>query len=286
MTTPGGPGGRAGARDEPTSRSGRVAYVPASRLPGPVPSEPQRAGDQDLFGLLHGADPRAADDACGELVRRYEWLARSAARRYAGRGESDEDLRQVAYLGLVKAIRRFEADRGVDFPAFARPTVLGELRRHFRDQRRWIRIPRRLQELRLRAAVANEAMTHELGRRPTTSELAACLGIDVEEALEIDTVDTFVLASLHAPLDPSDPESGCLLDTLGGEDPRLEHAVAMAAVEPLLAQLHPRERRMLQLRFYGDRTQAEIGADIGVSQMHVSRMLEATLSRLRRKLAG
>lgn len=249
-----------------------------------TPARPRAASDHDLFEALRGPDPKLADDACAALVRRYDWLARTSARRYSGRGESDEELRQVAYLGLLLAIRRFDPDRGTDFAAFARPTVLGELRRHFRDRRRWIRIPRRLQELRLQAATAAEQLTHTLGREPTTAELAAHLGIDVEEAAEVFSVDTFALASLDAPLNPSDPDSGNCADLLGEDDPRLDYVVSMTALRPLLAQLPPRDLRMVQLRFCDEQTQAQIGAQIGVSQMHVSRLLEATLSRLRKQL--
>jgi RNA polymerase sigma-B factor len=253
------------------------AYAPAH-------SSSEKPTDHDLFVALRGADKAAADEACAALVRRYDWLARTSARRYSGRGESDDELRQVAYLGLLLAIRRFDPDRGADFPAFARPTILGELRRHFRDRRRWIKIPRRLQELRLQAAAVTEALTHELGRQPTRQELADRLGVDVEEAVEACGADTFTLTSLDAPVVPGDPDSGNVGDLIAEEDHRFDDIVSWVALQPLLAELPARELKLVQLRFYGDRTQAQIASEIGVSQMHVSRLLTATLGGLREKL--
>jgi RNA polymerase sigma-B factor len=273
----------------------RVA-PPAPRSADPVSTDPVSTGqrstyhrpgeptDAELFTALHGPDERAAEDACAALVRRYDWLARTSARRYAGRGESDEELGQVAYLGLLLAIRRFDHERGADFAAFARPTVFGELRRHFRDKRRWIKIPRRLQELRLQATAATEELTQRLGREPTRAELAARLGIEVDEVIEVCAADTFTLASLDAPLDAGDPDSGSCGDLLAADDRRIDHVIDWTSLRPLLAKLPEREQRMVELRFYGDRTQSQIAAEFGISQMHVSRLLAATLDRLREQL--
>jgi len=206
------------------------------------------------------------------------WLAA----RYAGRGVDLEELRQVAYVGLMLAIGRFDPDRGSPFVAFARPTVQGELQRHFRDRRRWIRLPRRLQETKAAIEPAREELVHTLGRWPTTGELAVFLALEedaVREAMAAD--DTFALRPLDEPLGD---DGVFLTDLLGAPDPRLDLVLDRHLLRGLLAGLPVRDREIVQLSFFADRTQVEIGELLGISQMHVSRLLKQTLCSLRRQM--
>jgi RNA polymerase sigma-B factor len=210
-------------------------------------------------------------------------LAQHLARRYAGRGEPFDDLLQVAVVGLIKSIDRYETDRGVDFTAFAIPTILGEVKRHFRDRTWSIRVPRRLQEIRMRTTAANGALTQELGRAPTVAEIARHLGVTDEEILEgLEGAQAYQAASLSAPVG----EDGAmeLSDTLGGEDAGYELAELRLALGPALATLGEREQRIVSLRFYGNFTQSQIAEDLGISQMHVSRLLSRSLQVLRRQI--
>ena len=211
-------------------------------------------------------------------------LAQHLARRYSGRGEPVDDLTQVAVVGLIKAVDRFQADRGVDFAAFAIPTVVGELKRHFRDRTWAIRVPRRLQELRLEITAANNALTHTLGRAPTVADVAAHLRISEEDELEgLEGARAYTAASLSTPL--TDDGGTSLGDTLGDEDHGFELAELRISLGPAMAALDEREQRILALRFHGNLTQTEIAEQIGISQMHVSRLLTKALAKLRRQLA-
>lgn len=211
-------------------------------------------------------------------------LAQHLARRYGGRGEPADDLFQVAVVGLIKAVDRYQADRGVDFAAFAIPTVVGEIKRHFRDRTWAIRVPRRLQELRLEITAANSTLTHTLGRAPTVADVAAHLKITEEEVLEgLEGARAYNTASLSAPL--SDDGATTLADTLGDEENGYELAELRIALGPAIAALDEREQRILALRFRGNLTQTEIADQIGISQMHVSRLLTKALAKLRRQLA-
>jgi RNA polymerase sigma-B factor len=212
-------------------------------------------------------------------------LARHLANRYHGRGEPADDLFQTATIGLIKAVDRFDPERGVEFLGFAIPTIVGEIKRHFRDRTWDVRVPRKLQERRLAISEATDRLSHKLGRSPTVADLAAHLGLSEEEVLEgLEGARAYNCTSLSTPLhDDGGMELG---DALGGPDPELELAELRVALGPAMATLQPREQEILMLRFYGNFTQSQIAARIGVSQMHVSRLLARTLAKLRRELAA
>jgi RNA polymerase sigma-B factor len=242
--------------------------------------------DEELFRAYSEADPRERERLTEHLVERYSGLVRWLASRYAGRGVDADELRQVGFVGLMKAINRFDPDRGVEFASFARPTVQGEIQRHFRDKRRWIRLPRRLQEMKAVLREATETLTHELGRAPTVAELSSRLAVDEELVIEALTADdTFNPISLDAfGADDEGDESRSPLDALGADDPRLDLMIDTQTLRPLLAALPERERMIIQLRFFGECTQSEIAAKLGISQMHVSRLLSKTLRALREQM--
>jgi RNA polymerase sigma-B factor len=210
-------------------------------------------------------------------------LARHLARRYTGRGEPDDDLYQVAVVGLIKAVDRFDADRGIEFAGFAIPTIVGELKRHFRDRTWSIRVPRRLQELRLAITAANNTLTNTLGRSATVGDIAEHLGITEEEVLEgLEGARAYNSTSLSTPA--NDEGSLTLGDTLGGVDTEFEVAELRIALGPALAQLDEREQKIISMRFYGNLTQSEIADRVGISQMHVSRLLAKALVKLRKQM--
>lgn len=244
--------------------------------------------DHELFDQLAagGLDEDGRERIYELLVERYRWLVRWAVNRYANRGEQLEELEQIGYLGLVEAIQRFDVHRGFDFVTFARPTVLGEIRRHFRDGRRWVRLPRRIQELKLDIRDATEELTQRTGRQPTAADLAEHLQTSealVTEALGAD--DAFTPLSLDAPVGDED-DGATQLDTLGEDDAQLEEVVDSESLWPLLEKLPDREQEMVLLRFYGNKTQSDIADRLGISQMHVSRLLSRTLESLRRDLVA
>ncbi|MFC5922972.1 SigB/SigF/SigG family RNA polymerase sigma factor [Micromonospora vulcania] len=207
-------------------------------------------------------------------------LSRRLAGRYAGRGEPYEDLAQVAALALVKAVDGFDADRGVPFSGFAVPTILGALRRHFRDTTWAMRVPRRAQELNGRMRAATGELTHRQGHHPSAAELADHLEVGVDEILAaVTAAQVYRLVSLDAPkLGTDDLET---LSLIGAVDTGFAKVDDRMALRPLLAALPGRERRILTMRFYGDMTQKRIADEVGLSQMHVSRLLEKSLARLR-----
>jgi RNA polymerase sigma-B factor len=245
--------------------------------------ELEQLDDTELFRSMRTAGPTERNRIRDLLVNRHTGLVRWLAAQYAHPGVEIDELRQVGFLGLVLAIDRFDVERGHDFLTFARPTVQGEIRRWFRDKRRWIRLPRRLQEAKASIREASEVLTHRLGREPSNAELAAHAGLTedlVAEARAAD--DTFTTASLDAPLGNSDgEESFTVADTIGTDDDRIGLLVECEALRGLIAELPERERRILHLRFYEEQTQAQIGSELGISQMHVSRLLARTLDRLR-----
>jgi RNA polymerase sigma-B factor len=232
--------------------------------------------------LPRGSELRAA--ACEILVERYGKLVRSCVRQYRGSPEPTEDLMQVGYLGLLKAINNYDPEVGDSLSAYAQPCVSGEIKRHFRDKRWQIHVRRSAQELLLELRKANEELTHKLGREPAEDELAERLGVsadDMQEARQADLV--FSTYSLDAPL--SDREDPALLaDVLGDDDPGVAHAIDMESVNAHWDELPEREQRILVMRFYGNLTQTEIGDRLGISQMHVSRLLARALAHLRSKL--
>ncbi len=213
------------------------------------------------------------------LVHRFLPLAEHLALRFVGRGESREDLEQVARLGLVHAIDRFDPDRGVQFSTFATVTIVGELKRHFRDKGWSIRVPRTLQESALLVNRTAAELWQELGRAPTVDEVAARADLPSESVLEaMEAVQAYSTSSLEAPIGEDGATTG---DLLGDDDPRFAVSEEWLAIAPRLRNLPARERRILYLRFFRDMTQAEIAAELGISQMHVSRLLTQTLATLR-----
>jgi RNA polymerase sigma-B factor len=221
-------------------------------------------------------------DAFGQFAESRD-LAEYLARRFTNRGEPLDDLVQVASLGLVKAVERFDPSRGLEFTTFATPTIVGELKRHFRDKGWAVRVPRRVQELHLRVTRVIDDLALELGRSPTVQEIAVRAGTTEDEVIEaIDAGSAYRSASLDAGRS-DDEESPGLLGQLGGLDPELSRAERRAALGPLLSGLGEREQVMLYLRFYEGMTQSEIAKRLGISQMHVSRLLTRSLDQLRRR---
>jgi len=215
------------------------------------------------------------------LVRRYLPLARHVAARYSGGGEPIDDLEQVASLGLVKAIDRFDPARGVSFSSYAVPTIAGELRRHFRDHTWSLRVPRDIQELAVKVTRVEPALQLELGRAPTAAELAERLDCSLERLLEArDAAGANRMSSLDAPVS-SEEEGASLAELLGAADERLEHLERSMTVDAALEHLSDRDRTILRLRFQEELTQAAIGERIGLSQMHVSRLIRQALVTLR-----
>jgi len=222
--------------------------------------------------------------ACEIIVERYQKLVRSCVRQYRGSPEPTEDLMQVGYVGLLKAINNYNPEVGDSLAAYAQPCVSGEIKRHFRDKRWQIHVRRSAQELLLELRKATEELTQQLGRAPGEAELAERLGVsqdDMQEARQADLV--FSTYSLDAPL--SDREDPALLaDVLGDDDPGVTHTIDMESVSAHWEELPEREQRILVMRFYGNLTQTEIGERLGISQMHVSRLLSRALSHLKSRL--
>jgi RNA polymerase sigma-B factor len=231
-----------------------------------------------------GSAERAA--ACEVLVRRYESLVRACAWQYRGSPEPVEDLMQVGYVGLLKAINNYDPAFGNGLRAYAAPSIGGEIKRHFRDKRWQLRVSRSVQELLLEMRDATEDLTHELGRQPADGELAARLGVAVGELrVARQAEQAFSAYSIDTPLLAWDV-SAELGDVLGEEDADLERAIDMEAVSKHWDELPRREQRALVLRFYGNLTQEEIAGRLGVSQMQVSRLLVRALAHLRKRLLG
>jgi RNA polymerase sigma-B factor len=228
---------------------------------------------------------RATDDpeARRILIESHLGLVEYLARRFAGRGEPLEDLVQVAGIGLVKAVDRFDPGRNVEFSTYATPTIVGELKRHFRDKGWALRVPRRLQELNLRLGQVIGQLSQDLGRSPTIAEIAKASEATEDEVLEaLDSAHAYSLISLDA---GSDREEGLSYhEQIGDVDEALEALEDRISVGPLLKLLPARERRMLHLRFFKGMTQSDIAAELGISQMHVSRLLAKTLAQLRSSL--
>ncbi len=220
-----------------------------------------------------------------ELVRLNMPLARDLARRFRGRGIADDDLEQVAYVGLVKAVQGFQPDKGHEFISFAVPTIRGEIRRHFRDLGWAVRPPRSIQETQQKIAGCESELYQQLGRAPRPSEIAQHLGMALEQVVDaLGANGCFAPASLDAPSTVDAEETVGM--RLGELDPGFDLAEARATLAPLLSKLSRREQLIVEMRFFRGCTQAEIGERIGVSQMHVSRLLARLVARLRDELAG
>jgi RNA polymerase sigma-B factor len=235
--------------------------------------------DRRLLVRLHHHGDTAAREA---LVERFLPLARQLARRYQHGGEHLDDLIQVASLGLLKAIDRFDPDRETAFSSFAVPTILGELKRHFRDKGWSVRVPRDLQELAVRVERVSDELARELGRAPSVAELAEHIGVTAEQVLEArEAAAAYRAVSLDRPRDEDDESDVGMADSVGIEDPGYGVAEDAATVERMMRILSEREREVLRLRFAEDLTQSEIGARVGVSQMHVSRLIRHAVAQLR-----
>jgi RNA polymerase sigma-B factor len=216
-----------------------------------------------------------------QLVEMHLPLVEYLARRFRNRGEPLDDLVQVATIGLIKSIDRFDLDRGVEFSTYATPTIVGEIKRHFRDKGWAIRVPRRLQEMKLSLNKATAELSQRNGRAPTIAELAHYLDLTDDEVLEgLESANAYSAISLDAP-DIADNDSPAVSDSLGAHDEALEGVVYRESLKPLLERLPPREKNILMLRFFANMTQSQIAADLGISQMHVSRLLARTLAELR-----
>ncbi|MFD4571500.1 RNA polymerase sigma factor SigF [Streptomyces sp. NPDC058417] len=257
--------------------------VPAA----PAAPEKRRGADtraltQVLFGQLKNLRPGTPehDRVRGALIEANLPLVRYAAARFRSRNEPMEDVVQVGTIGLINAIDRFDSERGVQFPTFAMPTVVGEIKRYFRDNVRTVHVPRRLHELWVQVNSATEDLTTAFGRTPTTAEIAERLRIGEDEVLScIEAGRSYHATSLEAAQE-GDGLPG-LLDRLGYEDPALDGVEHRDLVRHLLVQLPEREQRILLLRYYSNLTQSQISAELGVSQMHVSRLLARSFQRLR-----
>ncbi len=248
--------------------------------PGARGSGPERTReDRELFVRYHrDGDARARE----QLVERFLPLARQLARRYQRAGEPLDDLLQVASLGLIKAIDRFDPDREIAFSSYAVPTILGEIKRYFRDRTWAVRVPRDLQELTLKVDRAVGELSELLRRQPSVGEIATAVGTDEEDVLEaLQAGGAYRAVSFDAPRTGADDDVVTLGDSVGIDEHGFDRAEERATLAQLMATVTPRERDVLRMRFEQDMTQAEIGAVIGVSQMQVSRVIRQAIARLR-----
>ncbi|MBO8190448.1 RNA polymerase sigma factor SigF [Streptomyces oryzae] len=261
----------------------QLPEIPPYEEVGPLDA---RALSKTLFERLENLEEGTHEYAYvrNTLVELNLALVKFAASRFRSRSEPMEDIVQVGTIGLIKAIDRFELNRGVEFPTFAMPTIVGEIKRFFRDTSWSVRVPRRLQELRLDLAKAGDELAQKLDRAPTAEELAERLKISAEEVIEgMAASNAYTASSLDAQPEEDDTE-GALADRIGYEDHGLEGIEYVESLKPLIAELPARDRRILSLRFVANMTQSEIGEELGISQMHVSRLLSRTLGKLRKGL--
>jgi RNA polymerase sigma-B factor len=252
------------------------------------PDDWRQLDDRELVRLVQSL-PRGSrehSDACSVLVARYQPVVRACVQRYRESPESADDLTQVGYVGLMKAINNFDPVVGENLAAYAQPCVSGEIKRHFRDKRWLMRVRRPVQELRLEIREASASLTHQLSRLPRDAELAEYLHVSEAAVIEAQQAEqAFAASSLDAPLTDGG-DGGSIGDLLGEVDPRLEQAVDMESVRTHWAELPRRQQRLLMMRFYGNMTQSQIGEQLGISQMHVSRLLSSALAFLRDRLEG
>ncbi|MCU1590808.1 MAG: polymerase, sigma 28 subunit, Sig subfamily [Frankiales bacterium] len=284
------------ASDLPVQAEGEAVTGPEAEVPTeaeiaalPTRSErsaADRAKAREMFvrlAALPEGDPERAR-LRDELVEAHLPLVEYLARRFRNRGEPLDDLIQVATIGLIKSVDRFDLERGVEFSTYATPTIVGEIKRHFRDKGWAIRVPRRLQELKLALTKATSDLSQKNGRAPTVHELAEHLGLSEEEVLEgLESANAYSAVSLDAP-DGGDDDSPAVADSLGMVDEALEGVEYRESLKPLLEKLPAREKKILMLRFFGGMTQSQIAGELGISQMHVSRLLARTLMQLREGL--
>jgi RNA polymerase sigma-B factor len=287
-----GPQGHRRSPDSGEGRDDHEAPGDADDLDGPDSSdsadpadsalETARQSGPDTDALLErlatlGEDDPGRGPLRDTVVTSHLPLVHHIARRFHGRGEPHDDLVQVGTIGLIKAVDRFEPGRGVPFAGYAVPTVTGEIRRHFRDRAGTVRLPRRVQEVQVAVTQARESLTHELERTPTVDEVATRAGLDSDTVLEV-LESAYSLTTV-----PLDVDNG-VRDTLGEEDVALDMVLTREALRPVLARLEPRERRIIALRFVRGMSQSQIADEVGISQMHVSRLLSKTLTRLRSEM--
>jgi RNA polymerase sigma-B factor len=265
-----------------------VEVVAADEIPAPPENSnrPDRALARALFAELVATpdtEPRHRQIR-DQLVEMHLPLVEYLARRFRNRGEPYDDLVQVATIGLIKSIDRFDLERGVEFSTYATPTIVGEIKRHFRDKGWAVRVPRRLQEMKLALTRATSELSQQNGRAPTVAELAKHLGTSEDEVLEgLESSQAYSAISLDAP-DLGEDDSSSMASSLGEMDQALEGVEYRESLKPLLEQLPPREKRILLLRFFANMTQSQIAAELGISQMHVSRLITRTLAQLRESL--
>ena len=240
---------------------------------------PKTMSERDLLVLVRDHKDAAARE---ELITRYLPLVRSLARRFASRGQPVEDLIQVGSIGLIKAIDRFDLERGVELSTYATPTVLGEIKRYFRDKGWAVKVPRALQDLNVRLNRVTESLTVELRRSPTIGELAAATGASEEDVVEaLESGRAYSSVSIFSGGGPDEDESVGLLDCLGVEEEAYEVFEQRRVLAPAMERLDPRERLILHLRFFEGMTQTQVAARIGISQMHVSRLIRRSIENLR-----
>ena len=260
-----------------------LPFIPSPKTVSPMNA---RALSKVLFVRLHELDEGTPEHAYvrNTLVELNMALVKFAAGRFRTRSEPMEDIVQVGTIGLIKAIDRFEVERGVEFTTFALPTISGEIKRFFRDTSWAVRVPRRLQELRLELAKATDKLQQDMDRAPTTPELAAYLHLTEAEVVEgLRAGNAYTAGSLDATVEDERADSS-MAHRLGYDDPGMVGVENHESLIPLIAELAPRDRLILSLRFVADKTQSEIGEELGISQMHVSRLLSRTLGKLREGL--
>jgi RNA polymerase sigma-B factor len=239
--------------------------------------------DRELLRRYHADGDLEARE---QLIEQYLPLVRSLARRYANRGEQLEDLVQVGSIGLIKAIDRFDVDRGVELTTYATPNIIGEIKRHFRDKGWSVRVPRGLQELNVRLSHLLEQLTVQLERSPTIPELAKAAGVTEEEVLEaLESGQAYTTVSLSAPSGHGDDGALDPLESLGELEHEYEVSEDRAILAPGLKALDARERRIIHLRFWEGLTQSQIAQQVGISQMHVSRLIRRSLEKVREEIA-
>jgi len=264
-----------------------VEAAPAPVLPTPPTVSgaiDTRTLSRSLFLRLAALDENSPERAYvrDTLIELNLPLVRYAAARFRSRNEPMEDIVQVGTIGLIKAIDRFDCERGVEFPTFAMPTVVGEIKRFFRDTSWAVHVPRRLQEARVQLARASEELSSRLGRTPTTRELSELMSLPEEEIVEARLASNgYKSASLDAAIGGSEEGESVLADFIGNQDPALGLVEDFHALAPMIAELDERDRKIIHWRFVEELTQAQIAEHLGVSQMHVSRLITRLLTRLR-----
>lgn len=253
----------------------------AAPATAPRPAKWNRLRTRRLFRAFRAGDAAARQ----ELIMAYDGLARYLARKFKNRGESDEDLEQVAYLGLIKAIDRFEPERGLEFSTYATPTIMGELRRHFRDKGWSVRVPRRLQELSQKINRATDDLAVALGHMPSVPEIAGHLGVSVDEVLEaMESSSAYSAVSFDTGSGTDDEDAPAFIDHLGGEDKDLAGIDDRLVLEEIISEFSPREQQIVRMRFIEGLTQVEIAQQLDISQVQVSRLLRKTLRHLQERI--